>query len=102
MREAFLGLARRAAEQVGLSQPAVSAQLARLRRHFGDELLARMGNQYRLTPLAIQLRQRVRSAVSGGQWECTSCSARNYRTPKETRGADRLELKKYCPKERSP
>ena len=55
----------RAAEQVGLSQPAVSAQLARLRRHFGDELLARMGNQYRLTPLAIQLRQRVRSAVSG-------------------------------------
>ena len=32
--------------------------------------------------------------------ECTSCSSRNYRTPKETRGADRLELKKYCPKER--
>ena len=42
----------RAAEQLGLSQPAVSAQLARLRRHFGDELLARFGNQYRLTPLA--------------------------------------------------
>ncbi len=32
--------------------------------------------------------------------ECTSCSSRNYRTAKETRGADRLELKKYCPKER--
>ena len=32
--------------------------------------------------------------------ECTSCSSRNYRTPKETRGADRLELKKYCKKER--
>ncbi len=55
----------RAAEQVGLSQPAVSAQLARLRRHFGDELLARHGNQYRLTPLAVQLRGRVRTAVNG-------------------------------------
>lgn len=55
----------RAAEQVGLSQPAVSAQLARLRRHFGDELLARFGNQYRLTPLAVQLRGRVRTAVTG-------------------------------------
>jgi large subunit ribosomal protein L33 len=32
--------------------------------------------------------------------ECTSCGERNYRTPKETRGAERLELKKYCPRER--
>ena len=55
----------RAAEQVGLSQPAVSAQLGRLRRHFGDDLLARYGNQYRLTPLAVQLRSRVRTAVTG-------------------------------------
>jgi len=55
----------RAAQQVGLSQPAVSAQLARLRRHFGDDLLARQGNQYRLTPLAVQLRGRVRTAVTG-------------------------------------
>ena len=55
----------KAAEQIGLSQPAVSAQLARLRRHFGDVLLARFGNQYRLTPLAIQLRSRVRTAVTG-------------------------------------
>lgn len=55
----------KAAEQIGLSQPAVSAQLARLRRHFGDDLLARFGNQYRLTPLAVQLRPRVRTAVTG-------------------------------------
>ncbi|MGV9360176.1 LysR family transcriptional regulator [Amycolatopsis sp. NPDC003731] len=55
----------RAAQQVGLSQPAVSAQLARLRRHFGDDLLARHGNQYRLTPLAVQLRGRVQTAVNG-------------------------------------
>jgi large subunit ribosomal protein L33 len=32
--------------------------------------------------------------------ECTACGSRNYRTPKETRGADRLELKKFCRKER--
>jgi large subunit ribosomal protein L33 len=32
--------------------------------------------------------------------ECTVCSSRNYRTQKETRGANRLELKKYCRKER--
>jgi large subunit ribosomal protein L33 len=32
--------------------------------------------------------------------ECIVCGARNYRTPKETRGADRLELKKFCRKER--
>ncbi len=32
--------------------------------------------------------------------ECSSCGNRNYRTQKETRGADRLTLNKYCPKER--
>jgi large subunit ribosomal protein L33 len=32
--------------------------------------------------------------------ECTQCGERNYRTSKETRGADRLEKKKYCPRER--
>jgi DNA-binding transcriptional LysR family regulator len=55
----------RAAEQMGLSQPALSASLARLRRHFGDELLSRVGNTYRLTPLAAQLRPRVRLALDG-------------------------------------
>ena len=55
----------RAAAQMGLSQPALSASLARLRRHFDDELLTRVGNQYRLTPLAVQLRELVRVALSG-------------------------------------
>jgi large subunit ribosomal protein L33 len=32
--------------------------------------------------------------------ECTVCGARNYRTEKETRGQNRLELKKFCRKER--
>jgi DNA-binding transcriptional LysR family regulator len=55
----------RAAQQLGLSQPALSASLARLRRHFGDVLLSRVGNAYRLTPLAAQLRPRVRLALDG-------------------------------------
>src|SRR5919202_4526588 len=55
----------RAAQQLGLSQPALSASLARLRRHFGDELLSRTGNEYRLTPLAAQLKPRVRVALDG-------------------------------------
>ncbi|TFV49566.1 LysR family transcriptional regulator [Blastococcus sp. TF02A-35] len=55
----------RAAAQMGLSQPALSASLARLRRHFDDELLTRVGNEYRLTPLAVQLRGLARIALTG-------------------------------------
>ena len=55
----------RAAERLGLSQPAVSAALGRLRRHFGDELLHRTGNQYELTPLAQQLRAPTELALAG-------------------------------------
>ena len=32
--------------------------------------------------------------------ECTECGGRNYRTPKDTRGTGKLELKKYCRRER--
>ncbi|MEU1344245.1 LysR family transcriptional regulator [Streptomyces sp. NPDC090075] len=52
----------RAGERVGLSQPAMSAALARLRRHFDDELLARAGNTYELTPLGASLRDRSATA----------------------------------------
>ncbi len=54
----------RAAASLGLSQPAVSASLSRLRRHFGDELLHRTGNRYELTPLAEQLGSRIDPALS--------------------------------------
>ncbi|MCX5336343.1 MULTISPECIES: LysR family transcriptional regulator [unclassified Streptomyces] len=49
-----------AAHRIGLSQPACSAALKRLRKHFGDELLVRVpgqGNQ--LTLLAERLRDQV-------------------------------------------
>ncbi len=53
----------RAAARLRLSQPALSASLARLRRHFGDELLHRVGNSYELTPLAVQLKERAGFAL---------------------------------------
>ncbi|MFC5907545.1 LysR family transcriptional regulator [Streptacidiphilus monticola] len=49
----------RAGRRVGLSQPAMSAALARLRRHFDDELLTRSGNSYELTPLGAALLDRT-------------------------------------------
>ena len=52
----------RAGRAVGLSQPATSAALARLRRHFGDELLVRVGQSYELTPLGAVLLDQVDSA----------------------------------------
>ncbi|MBD1540222.1 LysR family transcriptional regulator [Arthrobacter sp. S1_S22] len=45
----------RAAERLQLSQPATSAAMARLRRHFDDDLLVRNGRTYDLTPFAQSL-----------------------------------------------
>jgi DNA-binding transcriptional LysR family regulator len=59
----------RAGERLRLSQPTMSGALARLRRHFGDELLVRSGREYRLTPLASGLLPAVREAL--GQVERT-------------------------------
>lgn len=56
-----------AADQLELSQPTVSSALARLRRHFGDPLLAREGNRYELTPLAMSLQPLVADAVSASE-----------------------------------
>ncbi|MEU1167081.1 LysR family transcriptional regulator [Streptomyces sp. NPDC005921] len=53
----------RAAQRLGLSQPTVSATLARLRRHFGDELLTRVGNVYELTPLAEGLVEQTAQVI---------------------------------------
>jgi DNA-binding transcriptional LysR family regulator len=48
-----------AAGEVGLSQPAVSGALARLREALDDPLLVRVGRGMRLTPRAQQLRAQV-------------------------------------------
>jgi DNA-binding transcriptional LysR family regulator len=53
-----------AAEQLQLSQPTVSASLARLRRHFQDDLLVRVGNHYELTPLGEGLKPLTSDALA--------------------------------------
>jgi DNA-binding transcriptional LysR family regulator len=53
-----------AARRLGLTQPAVSQSLAKLRRHFGDDLLSRGPSGYVLTPLATDLRSHVEQLVS--------------------------------------
>lgn len=45
----------RAAQSVGLTQPAMSNALSRLRRKLGDELLVRVGREYVLTARAAAL-----------------------------------------------
>ncbi|MBV8577601.1 MAG: LysR family transcriptional regulator [Acetobacteraceae bacterium] len=47
----------RAAQRANISQPAMSDALHRLRRLFGDELLVRIGREYQLTTLAMELRE---------------------------------------------
>jgi DNA-binding transcriptional LysR family regulator len=53
----------RAAAVVGLSQPAMSNALGRLRRQFGDELLVREGRGLVLTPVARELQHAVEPAL---------------------------------------
>lgn len=54
----------RAAERTSVGQPAMSASLARLRKHFGDELLVKQGRQLVRTPLADSLVGPVREALA--------------------------------------
>ena len=49
--------------RLGMPQPAVSNALARLRRHYRDELLIRAGSGYELTPLARSLLPLVREST---------------------------------------
>jgi DNA-binding transcriptional LysR family regulator len=57
----------RAAERVGVTQPAVSAALSRLRRHFDDELLVRVSRGYVLSPLAEQLKRQVEEICAAAE-----------------------------------
>ena len=56
-----------AGERMLMSQPAMSGALARLRRHFGDELLVRSGRGFELSPLAERLRPMVAEAVEAAE-----------------------------------
>jgi DNA-binding transcriptional LysR family regulator len=56
-----------AGERMTMSQPAMSGALARLRKHFDDELLIRVGRGFELSPLAEELRPRVAEAVEAAE-----------------------------------
>jgi DNA-binding transcriptional LysR family regulator len=53
----------RAAEALGLSQPAMSAAVARLRKLFGDPLFVKTGPEMRATPRANELAAPVRRVM---------------------------------------
>jgi len=53
----------RAAERIGMSQPAMSAALGRLRLLFGDELFTRTGHGMKPTPRALQFAGPVRQIL---------------------------------------
>ncbi|WP_207400597.1 LysR family transcriptional regulator [Actinomadura roseirufa] len=56
-----------AADRLGLSQPAVSRTLGRIRRATGDQILVRSGQVMLPTPYAIAVRERVHDLVEQAQ-----------------------------------
>jgi len=57
----------RAAEQVGITKPAMSHALARLRDQMGDPVLVRAGQQWHLSERALAMRDRVREVAEGAR-----------------------------------
>jgi LysR family nod box-dependent transcriptional activator len=57
----------RAAQRLHLSQPSLSASLARLRAHFSDPLLVRRGNSHDLSPLALRLVEPVSATLEAAR-----------------------------------
>ena len=54
----------RAAEVLDMSQPTLSKSLARLRRHFGDPLLVRSGNEMHPTPKAVEIEGALKTLLA--------------------------------------
>lgn len=64
----------RAGERVGLSQPAISSALGRLRTLLDDELFVREGNRMMPTSRALALREPIRQALAGMEEALASAS----------------------------
>src|SRR5262245_3506173 len=58
-----LGSLSAASEKIGLSQPAASHSLARLREHFGDPLFTRTARGFEATPFGKRLATAAREAI---------------------------------------
>lgn len=76
----------RAGQRIGLSQPAVSAALGRLRAAFGDPLLIRDGQRLRPTAFALALKTPVRSLLE----DATAVLARPVFDPATAKDTFRL------------
>lgn len=74
----------RAADNLGLGQPAVSIALGKLREHFGDPLFVRTSTGMEPTPLGEELVQPIRSAIDA------LASAFGHRTAFDPRSAQRV------------
>lgn len=83
----------RAGERINISQPAMSGVLVRLRRHFGDELLVRVGREYQLTPLARVLLPTAQEALA--QVERTLQMSRSF-DPAATQRTFTISISDYA------
>ena len=61
------GSVSRAADQIGISKPAMSHALARLRTQMKDPILVRAGQEWQLSERALALRERVRAVAEGAK-----------------------------------
>ena len=57
----------RAAERVGITKPAMSHALTRLREQIGDPVLVRAGQEWHLSERAAAMRERVREIAEGAR-----------------------------------
>lgn len=87
----------RAAQRLHVSQPAVSAALAKLRRHTGDELLEKVGRDFQLTPRAQAMVKPVKeiliqieSTIYSGSDFDPSLTDRTFRVGMSTYSAEFL------------
>jgi LysR family transcriptional regulator, nod-box dependent transcriptional activator len=83
----------RAAARLCVTQQAASSSLQRLRRHFNDELLTRVGRNLELTPLAISLVMPVREALLNVQ---TALRTRPQFDPATAAFTWRIAMSDYC------
>jgi DNA-binding transcriptional LysR family regulator len=81
-----------AAAELGLSQPAMSNALARLRVVLEDPLFVRQGKRLVPTPAAIELQPTLRRALA--ELELAMCSRRRF-DPREAGGVLRLAISDY-------
>jgi LysR family transcriptional regulator, nod-box dependent transcriptional activator len=82
----------RAAERLHVTQQAASSALQRLRTHFGDDLLLRVGRHLEPTPLALSLIVPVRDALLAAQ---TALDTKPIFDPAAARTTCRIAMSDY-------